>query len=322
MFKRFILFFVVIAEFILCSFFLNNYYQKKLLEKKVLGIEKIAVIDKSKTAVVEHEDFKYYWRFLPNDNQKDKPEWLVEEAEYHINRDGLNDLYDYSIKKESNTFRIITLGDSLTFGHYVNTKDNWTELLEILLNDSTLECKYDDFEVINLGMPGFDIPYIVERYKEIGQKYDPDLILWFESGSGFDRYNEFLQPIIEKCNDEENTEEKALYFDCWGKAEKQFDKEYSLWDLSKIIENYYDAMFDLVDQKKVIIAYQYPLSKEEADISVMWQDKYPKVRFLPLISKLKEEELLPDSHPNKKGHKRIANDFFEYLKNDIKICDK
>ena len=58
------------------------------------------------------------------------------------------------IKKNKDTFRIITLGDSFTFGMYINTKDNWTELLEDKLN-SDMGCKnISMFEVINLGVGG------------------------------------------------------------------------------------------------------------------------------------------------------------------------
>lgn len=48
-------------------------------------------------------------------------------------------------------------------------------------------------------MPGFDIQYSVEIFKEVGQKYKPDLVIWFESGHGFSRQNEYMTPIIREC---------------------------------------------------------------------------------------------------------------------------
>ena len=81
---------------------------------------------------------------------------------------------------------IVALGDSFTFEFSVNTVDSWPEQLENMFVQKSNFCNARKVEVINLGMGRFDIPYTVERYKKnIGDKYRPNLILWFESGSGF-----------------------------------------------------------------------------------------------------------------------------------------
>ena len=72
----------------------------------------------------------------------------------------------------------MTLGDSFTFGVYVNTEDNWTELLEDKLNSIKNICpNTDHFEVINLGVGGYDIEYAAKRYINRGKVYNPNIIL-------------------------------------------------------------------------------------------------------------------------------------------------
>ena len=60
-------------------------------------------------------------------------EWGPNKGTYTINNDSLNERFNYSENKDKNTFRIITLGASYTYGLYVDTKNNWTEILEDIL---------------------------------------------------------------------------------------------------------------------------------------------------------------------------------------------
>jgi lysophospholipase L1-like esterase len=100
------------------------------------------------------------------------------QAKYTINKDTLNERYDYSVKKQPGVFRIMTIGDSFTYGLYTNTDRNWTELLEDKLN-ADLRCqKSRKVEVINLAVNGYDITYTVERFLKRGIKYNPDLVIW------------------------------------------------------------------------------------------------------------------------------------------------
>jgi len=137
----------------------------------------------------------YYFEPRPNHTQKFNTEWLDYEIKYTFNSDGLNERFDYSKDKEKNVYRIIAIGDSFTFGSNVNTKDNYPEVLEDYLSEKLKCSNISNFEVINLGVPGYDIEYAVERFYRKGIKYNPDLILWLINYWNLDNINELKIPI-------------------------------------------------------------------------------------------------------------------------------
>lgn len=313
---------VVLLEIFGGAYLLFTYYIKKIYQPKVLGSESVAVIEKKDVTFPEGSKFKYYYQFEPNTIRTDNPSWLPYQATYTIKNDGLNDRFNYSVEKPSNTYRIITLGDSFTFGHFVNTPDSWPEQLEERFKNESL-CGAENVEVINLGMVGYDIPYIVERYKTIGAKYHPDLILWFESGSGFIRYNELSKSIIDECYQRkqgdqvaEVTSQQADYQTCWLQAEKQIQDEYGPWAVTLKITDHLDDLFRGVDQQQLyyITLQEYPEDYQFKESWQYWMERYPGVHFAAIVPTLSGDELLPDNHPSAVGHVKIAKSMFEYLR--------
>ena len=123
----------------------------------------------------------YFYELIPNVELKSQHPFLPPGNYLTIvhNSDSLNERFEYSVEKPAGTYRIIALGDSFTFGALVDTKDNYPEQLEDLLNNE-LRCKnIGHFEVINLGVYGYDLWYSAERFLKRGEKYNPDLVLWF-----------------------------------------------------------------------------------------------------------------------------------------------
>ena len=164
-------------------------------QKNILGTISVNPINKESIALKPSNELKYFYE--PGQNFTDKTPghsyFKAFKAIYTINEDGLNERFNYSLEKPNNVFRIITIGDSFTFGLYVDTKDNWTEVLEDILNKE-LSCQnIKKFEVINLGVEGYDFEYAVERFKVRGLKYNPDLVLWLMIDSN--RLNELRIPI-------------------------------------------------------------------------------------------------------------------------------
>lgn len=93
-----------------------------------------------------------------------------------VNSDGFRD-NEYSVKKDKNTFRILALGDSITFGWGVEFNHTFSEILEQRLNKIKPLKKYKKYEVINAGIGNYNIAMKLALLKEKGLKYDPDLIL-------------------------------------------------------------------------------------------------------------------------------------------------
>ncbi len=124
-------------------------------------------------------------------------EWRrIPPTQIQISASGLRDR-DYPIPK-GKAFRILILGDSVTFGWGVNLEDTFVKKLEKILN----EREGREFEVINLGVPGYNTRQEVEFFKEKGLALDPDLVLVgfldndFNPPIDFPRVPRLLSPLF------------------------------------------------------------------------------------------------------------------------------
>jgi len=78
-------------------------------------------------------------------------------------------------EKPPATFRILNLGDSIVMGWGVREENTYGRQLESMLNEE----KSGDlrFEVINAGVPGWNLENALAYLQAEGLKYEPDLIL-------------------------------------------------------------------------------------------------------------------------------------------------
>jgi len=90
-----------------------------------------------------------------------------------INAAGFRDR-EFSEKKKKNVFRIIGLGDSVTFGAGVQIEDTYLKQLETMLNKASLQ---RNFEVLNMGVPAYNTYQESIYLKEKGLQYQPDLLI-------------------------------------------------------------------------------------------------------------------------------------------------
>jgi hypothetical protein len=90
-----------------------------------------------------------------------------------INSQGLHD-YEYGLRKEPGTFRIVGLGDSSLFGWGVPFEDSGLKVLERRLNEKSRAQK---FEVINFAVPGYNTAMEAETFVQRCLEYAPDLVL-------------------------------------------------------------------------------------------------------------------------------------------------
>lgn len=90
----------------------------------------------------------------------------------HINALGFRDTRDYDLRKGPTTFRILVLGDSVTFGH--GALHPYPSLIEPLLQQWRPEI---DWQVWNLGVPGYNTSQELAHLLEVGPAYQPDLVI-------------------------------------------------------------------------------------------------------------------------------------------------
>ncbi len=319
-------FFLVLlnAFFFFIIIFLFLKIRDTMQQKNILGIQNITKLNKQNLIFDDQtNEFKYFYEPKPNNNDVWNPDWLEYKVVNHINSDSLNEENDYPVIKPQNTFRIITLGDSFTYGLYVETKNNYSKVLERLLNNNIKCLNIDRFEVINLGVGGYDIGYTVKRFEKRGLKYHPDLVIWLINPHNFYTYNDLAKPI------EYDFKKKGIK-DFYPMSEilpalerarriiqRRYGDEY-MFELSKKELFKVEALYK---EKMLIVSIDRLISKyEEVILDLAKNTKYI---YLPLNLDYwnhKDYQLL-DTHPNNLGHGIIAREIFKYLqKNNFDGC--
>lgn len=321
------LFFIVIE--IIAIFAIGYYIFKK--NDDINKLVSINSIDKKSIQYVKNNNLNYFYELNPNSIQKIKVDWLNYNPIYSFNSDGLNDRFNYSIKKGLKTFRIIALGDSFVFGQYLkNVGESWPERLEDILN-KTFNCKnYNKFEVINLGVYGYDIKYSTERLRTKGIKYDADLLIFFLKDDDFQIINDYFLPLEEKIRNELKLNKNSpdyfkknnIVYPTWQKATNIFLNKYGK---NNILDYQKKAMTEISDYfKKSIILVTFPkTAKEYKKMMADYSKTKHNIFFHETYDIYNKKGLtFPDYHPNQKGHSTISNDLFDYLtKNKIIPCN-
>lgn len=264
---------------------------------------------------------RYYYEAVPNDPWGEQPSWLDYRAEYQSNSVGFND-EDYQLEKTTGVYRILTLGDSHTFGQYVSTRDNYPEQLERLFAHT---CPERAVEVINAGYMGDDIQYAVERYLNKGRQFDPDLIVWWLK-------NDDIYTIEESYRAESNAvaEEFGLV-DLASLSDSEL-KKYTATHSARVVDRYlkkYPLADILIKQKEYIArllsVYSHTVliihySDEDAvyiDFLHSLAEQYPdKVTLFPFAA-TSDIQRLPDWHPTAQGYSLVSNRVFNFLRPQI-----
>lgn len=267
-------------------------------------------------------DLKYFYEPAPKSiSGSALPAWLSYTPRYTINAETLNDRFDYTPVKPDDVYRIITLGDSFTYGLFVNTPDNWTEVLEDTLNKNFLCPQYKKFEVINLGYLGYDIRYGVERYKRRGEKYNPDLVIWFLKHDDFDDISEWGNARVDLYRKKllqvkpATTESDERTF--WERSRQDVLKAFSGEDLARYHAHTLHSLGNYFRGNLLVYSMAYVFKSALFDNETIVQnfvEARPRTYFYVSDTNLKKEgKTFPDNHPNKEGHLFIADDILRYL---------
>lgn len=120
------------------------------------------------------------------------------QAEFHYkhryNSLGLRD-HEFTVKKDSNEFRILGLGDSFTEGVGTSADSTWLKQLEYLLNANSSNLHYT---TLNAGAHGSDLFFSYDLLTRCLLKYKPNLVILHLNSTdvndilfrgGYKRYN-------------------------------------------------------------------------------------------------------------------------------------
>jgi len=317
------LFIAFILGEMVVAFILVAIIVHKISERREINVN---VIDKGTIdfPLKNSKHLSHYYEPKANIQQKSKEKWLSFHPIYTINSDTLNEARNYPVKKSVDTFRIVTIGDSFTFGQYVNTKDNWTELLETKLSSTCTKKKY---EVINIGVGGYDLAYSVNRYLSRGKKYNPDLLIFLLKDDDFSEIKDITANVkwdyVKKfesnpANASRLTEgtidlNSAAFEEGIRELRKYYSEEevvvYQLKNLQTLIDT----------NKNLFIMNVYTYSPQILTAISNQVEGHRNVTFEPnLIQPIQlidqQYTYLPfDMHPNTKGHMLIADRVYNYL---------
>ncbi len=100
---------------------------------------------------------------------------LAEPVTWVINDQGIR--AEHSIPPDSEKFRVATYGDSETFGWSVDFDDTFQRQMEMI--DTNVE-------VINFGVPGYNVTNVADTIEQTALKYHPDLIIYLIHKNDFD----------------------------------------------------------------------------------------------------------------------------------------
>ncbi|HEY4475829.1 MAG TPA: SGNH/GDSL hydrolase family protein [Candidatus Paceibacterota bacterium] len=288
-----------------------------------------------------------FWKFKPSkdvvlnlDNQSVADDFY---KLYEINSHGFRGS-EFSVQKPAGTFRIIALGDSTTFGLFVDEAETYYKRLEKMLAKDFAPLKLR-IEIISAGMPGFTSYQGYQLFKKELRRYDPDMILvYFGITNEFNRSaytdREYAGMISESPL--ENLAKKsrlaALIHSGAVKAK--------LFQAKKLIPSQGDRLrvppmeflTDLIDIQRLAFQSQvapvfivptykstqlksYPIAFQYAGMLRFLSEFFPVV---DIWRNFEERELAIDSlfvdevHLNPQGHELMAEILYPVLKSEIK----
>jgi len=115
-------------------------------------------------------DPKLYWKLKPNQNCYTK----IGHKPVHINSQGTRGL-EFQTEKPVNTIRVLSLGDSRTFGWGLSDEETYSRRLEQLLQGYVSRGK--KVEVINAGVNAWSYPQMLVYFRDFGLRYQPDYVM-------------------------------------------------------------------------------------------------------------------------------------------------
>lgn len=291
-----------------------GFYRQKI---GVLGATVIP-LEKKHFTFTSLENLKYFFEPVANTNDYwgESPSWETPHN-YRINSDTLREDINYPFEKPEKTYRLVTLGDSFAFGLYIDKSETFSKVLEKRLNDHPLCTKYTNYEVLNLGVPGYDIAYSVERFFRRGEKYRPDGIIWIVSYYDFIEVYELMKPFYDKYMASPVPEQKDRYLfnkERGMDARNEYLRTYSIEDAISYQKKAIDKLLRSFSGKVIIATSLGDIKSKNV---LQEYEGQQKVTVIDDIDLMGEKGTFPDGHPNAEGNRIIADRLFGLLSSSI-----
>jgi lysophospholipase L1-like esterase len=119
-------------------------------------------------------DEKLYWRLKPNQDCYTK----VDHKPVHINSHGTRGP-EFNPAKPPRTYRVLSLGDSRTFGWGLTDEETYSRRLEQLLKSRIGQNQ--TVEVINAGVNAWSYPQMLVFYRDFAAAWQPDCVILAEA---------------------------------------------------------------------------------------------------------------------------------------------
>ena len=134
-------------------------------------------------------DAALFWRLKPNQNCYTK----IDHKPVHINSLGTRGP-EFQPNKPPGTLRILSLGDSRTFGWGLTDAETYSGRLETLLRDQT---SGKIIEVINAGVNAWSYPQMLVYLRNKALHYQPDIVV-LGPANGWTQFSEKSSPEFVK----------------------------------------------------------------------------------------------------------------------------
>jgi alginate O-acetyltransferase complex protein AlgI len=115
-----------------------------------------------------------YWKLKPNQNCYTK----IDRKPVHVNSHGTRGP-EFTVTKPPNALRIVSLGDSRTFGWGLAEEETYSGLLQKRLQESLAEKR--KVEVINAGVNAWSYAQLHVYFRDRALQYQPDFVLVAEA---------------------------------------------------------------------------------------------------------------------------------------------
>jgi len=295
--------------------------------------------------VIYQPDPKLFWKPLPNQSCYTK----FDHKTVHINSKGTRG-EDFNEDKPKDVYRIISLGDSRTFGWGLSESETYSGLLERLLRNQF----GNKFEVINAGVNAWSYAQMYVYLRDIAMHYKPDMILLADANlwSQFSEKSskEFQGKMLRRVRLKNLLRRSAIYhFVIEVKLKKFYEKYRTKFipvdpkrddyfkdeqqaDPNFFIEEQIVKICDLLISNNIKMLFIYMpeesyISTTEKPVILKIKEKVSKRYNVKLVNLTEDFRgtnhnfYLPgDSvHPNATGNKIIANRIFHSITSELNL---